>query len=114
MGAMSFCIAGISLAAGVGGGGLFVPLLMVVLETQLAATNLKTISSKKFTNTIGFDQLSHRHGCPARPYGPLTKRRLERNNQYNLKLRYLRGGPEIPDEATHVSKMVLVLISQIT
>eukprot|EP00927_Polykrikos_kofoidii_P027190 TRINITY_DN24016_c0_g2_i1.p1 TRINITY_DN24016_c0_g2~~TRINITY_DN24016_c0_g2_i1.p1 ORF type:complete len:411 (+),score=51.02 TRINITY_DN24016_c0_g2_i1:65-1297(+) len=35
LGAAAFCIAGISLAAGVGGGGLYVPLLMIVLSLDI-------------------------------------------------------------------------------
>ncbi|CAK0789957.1 unnamed protein product, partial [Prorocentrum cordatum] len=69
--AMSFCIAGISLAAGVGGGGLFVPLLMAALSfdtrfaTAMSQSMLGGGAAAAFLYNI-------RHTHPRDPTRPLV------------------------------------------
>merc|ERR1719382_1741283 len=68
---MSFCIAGVSLAAGVGGGGLFVPLLMSALSfdarfaTALSQAMLGGGAAAAFLYNI-------RHTHPRDPTRPLV------------------------------------------
>lgn len=69
MGVMSFVIAGISLAAGVGGGGMFVPLLMMFLSFDAKIATALSQSMLLGGATAAFlYNLDHSHPhAPARP-----------------------------------------------
>mmetsp|Transcript_81550 Transcript_81550/g.141687 ORF Transcript_81550/g.141687 Transcript_81550/m.141687 type:complete len:499 (+) Transcript_81550:65-1561(+) len=68
--AIAFCVAGVSLAAGVGGGGLFVPLLMIVLSlSSKIATSLS--QAALFGGALSAFVYNMQCGHPSRPARPL-------------------------------------------